>query len=243
MLGKLQFIQPPYHPLIGAKFRVLETTQENFKYAEAALNKSAMDAGYRLCIFRKYPNSTDPSRVTFCCSKGGAYKPSRGREVNEDDPPKKKRKTSTKKTSCPFQIALRRVCTAWVVEGIRGHEAHNHPMVDASAIPEYRTAIVKSREEQIIRFGNEKRPPREILEFLRDEDEAFKKVNAQDISNFLAAYRRQANANRDEDTRDKDPGDEARDGNARDEGARNQDMRDEETQENKEVADPPKEGA
>lgn len=100
-------------------------------------------------------------------------------------------------------------------------------MVDASAIPEYRMAIVKSREEQIIKFGNQKRPPREILEFLRDEDDAFKKINAQDISNFLAAYRRQANG-KDGDTGRGDIGAEGtmnqgtRDQGTRDQGTRNE---------------------
>ncbi|PHH80920.1 hypothetical protein CDD80_5840 [Ophiocordyceps camponoti-rufipedis] len=166
-----------------------DQTFPSWTVAAEACHATAKAGGYALAVACKRPNAHNPSYVLFRCSKGRQYSSS----ANPNIPECKRRQTMTKKTGCPFRVALK-LKSATGLWSIRvTDEEHNHTMtIYPITHAKYRAELLHRHLDYILGLTKDGVRPMQIAYKLWDRDQELIGIDAKAVSYVLARYRRHA---------------------------------------------------
>jgi hypothetical protein len=176
---------------------LMSSIYNTFNEADSALQSHAFANGYSLRSQMHYPDTENPTRVTYQCSKG--RRPGQRASNHGDTHSSKKRQTSSQRTNCRYRVNLKLRGSVWVCEAIasRGlgpsrHSSHNHPWIQPAAFAPWRIALLSTRKDEAIAAWNSGSQPSQIAATLRATGPPqMADIMPKDISNLLANYRRE----------------------------------------------------
>lgn len=145
----------------------------------AAVGFVATIKGYR-------PNKLQKHTVLLQCDKARPYTIRPSLETHES----KRRRTSTKRTNCPWRITIRADFAQgpWVIKRVNSDTAntHNHELLGVQVSARYRKKALEKRESYIMQEYNLGTQPARILASIRAEDDPdVAALTSSDLHNFL----------------------------------------------------------